>query len=183
MSGTKPFFDQVRKDFGSLTTKQVAGINAVLKASEGLPRSWIAYMLATAWHETNKTMEPVKEAYWLSEDWRKKNLRYYPWYGRGYVQLTWEENYKAMDKELGLNGVLAKNPDKALEPDIAARVLVNGMTKGKYDGQGRGLAVFIPCDIGTLEQFRQARRTVNIMDKADLIAGYAIKFQEALQRG
>lgn len=182
MSGTKSFFDYVRKTFGSLTTKQVAGFNAVIDAAAGLPTSWVAYMLATAWHETNKTMEPVKEAYWLSEDWRKRNLRYYPWYGRGYVQLTWEENYKAMDKDLGLNGVLAKDPDKALDPMIAAKVLVNGMTKGKYDGQGRGLKVFLPCDIGTVEQFRQARRTVNIMDKADLIAGYAVKFQEALQQ-
>lgn len=58
-----------------------------------------AYVIATSYWETNKTMVPVKEAYWLSENWRKDNLRYYPWYGRGYVQLTWEDNYKKASKE------------------------------------------------------------------------------------
>ena len=177
---SKKFFDTVRKTYGALNSKQVEGFNAVLEATDGLPTSWRAYILATAWHETNQTMQPVVEAYWLSEAWRKKNLRYYPWHGRGYVQLTWEENYKEMDRELKLNGALIKNPDKALEPDIAAKILVVGMTKGKYDKQGRGLKVFLPCDVADLEQFRQARRTVNLMDKATEIANVALTFQKAL---
>lgn len=57
-------------------------------------KSQIAYVLATVEWETAKTFKPVREAFWLSEAWRKKNLRYYPFYGRGYVQLTWEKNYK-----------------------------------------------------------------------------------------
>ena len=41
----------------------------------------IAYVLATVEHETANTFKPIKEAYWLSENWRKRNLRYYPYYG------------------------------------------------------------------------------------------------------
>ena len=64
------------------------------------PTAWCAYGLATAWWETNKTMQPVREAYWLSEAWRKPNLRYYPHYGRGYVQLTWKGDDKHPAYEL-----------------------------------------------------------------------------------
>ena len=71
----------------------------------GLLRNQAAYIMATAWWETAHTVEPVKEAYWVknAEAWRKKNLRYYPWYGRGYVQLTWERNYIHAGKQLGLD--------------------------------------------------------------------------------
>src|SRR5690554_6137901 len=85
-----------------------------------LLRNQLAYLLATAMRETGHTMKPVKEAYWLSEAWRKKNLRYYPWYGRGYVQLTWEENYKKAQKILGLGTKLTDNPDSVMDPDISA---------------------------------------------------------------
>ena len=60
---------------------------------EGLSDRHTAYVLATAYHETAHTMKPVREAFWLSEGWRRDNLRYYPWYGRGYAQLTWRRNY------------------------------------------------------------------------------------------
>ncbi len=43
----------------------------------------IAYVIATVEWETGNTFKPVKEAYWLSEDWRRRNLRYYPYFGRG----------------------------------------------------------------------------------------------------
>lgn len=39
----------------------------------GLSVKHTAYVLATAKWETNHTMKPVREAYWLSEDWRRKN--------------------------------------------------------------------------------------------------------------
>jgi peptidoglycan hydrolase-like protein with peptidoglycan-binding domain len=51
-----------------------------------------AYVLATTQWETNQTFKPVREAYWLSENWRKTHLRYHPFYGRGFVQLTWKNN-------------------------------------------------------------------------------------------
>jgi hypothetical protein len=43
----------------------------------------VAYVLATTEWETAQTFKPVREAFWLSEDWRRRNFRYYPYYGRG----------------------------------------------------------------------------------------------------
>lgn len=61
---------------------------------------------------------PVREAYWLSEAWRAANLRYYPYYGRGFVQLTWESNYRAAGNAIGID--LVAEPDRALDPSVAA---------------------------------------------------------------
>lgn len=183
------FYKAVRGSLGALEQSQVDGFGAVLQAIAlaGWPVSWAAYALATAWWETARTMQPVKEAYWLSEAWRKKNLRYYPWYGRGYVQLTWEDNYKWADRELGLNGALLANPDKAMEPEIAAAILIRGMEQGAFskDRKGpRSLARYLPTDReATKEEFRLARPIINIMDKASEIAGLAVKFQDALKAG
>ena len=67
----------------------------------------LAYVLGTVQRETANTYLPVREAYWLSEEWRKRNLRYYPAYGRGLVQITWDSNYTRManiiKKELGVD--------------------------------------------------------------------------------
>ncbi len=78
------------------------GLEAVLGAAKaaGWPLAFTAYALATACHETAYTMQPVREAFWLSENWRRTHLRYYPFYGRGYVQLTWKANYERADREL-----------------------------------------------------------------------------------
>jgi hypothetical protein len=182
----KPFFDHIRKPlFGRLTTKQVSGhedIIAELKKRK-VPLAHAAYVLATAYHETAKTMQPVREGLKASDAWRKRNLRYYPWYGRGHVQLTWEENYRKADKKLGLGGSLVANPDLALDSKVSAEVLVLGSVEGWFSGDKRGrhtLARHITK--GTLAEFRQARRIINIMDKADLIAGHALVYQEALKK-
>lgn len=156
-------------------TKGHAG--AIIKAckAEKLLRNECAYVLATAQWETAHTMEPVREAYWLSETWRKNNLRYYPWYGRGFVQLTWEDNYRRAQKELGLGTMLTDNPDAAMDPEIAADILVLGMKEGWFTGEKLS-------DYITLQRsdFRNARRIVNAMDKADQIATLAEDYDDWL---
>src|SRR5215469_16072582 len=82
--------------------------------AKNLLRNQAAYVLATAYWETARTMKPVVEAYWLSEDWRRQHLRYYPWYGRGFVQITWEPNYAKAAQETGAD--LLKHPELALDP-------------------------------------------------------------------
>ena len=78
------FFNTVRKQLhqGKLNQEQVDGYEAILNELDcyNLSTQEKAYMLATAYHETKYTMQPVREAYWLPEAWRKKNLRYYPHY-------------------------------------------------------------------------------------------------------
>jgi putative chitinase len=139
-------------------------------------RQQTAYILATAFWETAQTMKPVKEAYWLSENWRKNNLRYYPWYGRGYVQLTWEENYEKAQRKLNLGTMLTSNPDRAMTPKYAAKILVQGMMDGWFTG--KPLTKYID---GRRTDYLNARRVVNLMDKAGTIRGLALKYEAALE--
>jgi putative chitinase len=184
-----PFFGALRHGLMGPTLEQneVGGCNAILTAMAGVPRAYCAYALATAWHETNATMQPVREAYWLSEAWRKKHLRYWPWYGRGYVQLTWQTNYERADEELGLGGSLLQNPDRAMELAIAAQVMRHGMIDGWFAGDRIGrhtLARHLPESGDASEsQFTSARRIINGTDKALAIARHALQFQSALKAG
>lgn len=140
---------------------------------QGVLRNQLAYILATAKWETAHTMRPVKEAYWLSEEWRRKNLRYWPWYGRGYVQLTWQDNYIRAGRKLGLD--LTTNPDTVMEPEVAAQILVTGSMEGWFTGKK------IP-DYITLDRsdFTGARRVINGTDKAKEIAAIAEEYDAAL---
>jgi len=141
----------------------------------GCLRNQVAYILATAYWETARTMKPVVEAYWLSETWRKNNLRYYPWHGRGFVQLTWEANYKKASRELGIDFIA--DPDKLLEPENSAKILVKGSMEGWFTGKG------IPNYI-TLSKsdFVGARRVINGVDKKHEIAGIARQYDVELKK-
>jgi len=139
----------------------------------GLLRNQAAYVLATALWETAHKVKPVKEAFWLSEGWRKDNLRYYPWYGRGYVQLTWEANYKKAGQKLGKDFIT--NPDAVMEPKNSAEILVVGSKEGWFTGKKLG-------DYITLNKsdFEGARRIINGTDKKEEIARIAREYDEAL---
>lgn len=133
----------------------------------------LAYILATVHWETNATFKPVVEAYWLSEDWRRKNLRYYPYHGRGFVQITWGYNYKKFSDILGKD--LVKNPDLALDPEISAFIAVYGMIHGTFTG--KRLSDYINSD--TINYF-SARRIINGTDRAKEIAALASKYESEL---
>lgn len=183
------FYKTVRARLGSLNPSQVDGFETVLNAIATAPLAHQAYMLATAWHETAKTMQPVREAFNLSEAWRKKNLRYWPWYGRGYVQTTWQSNYARLDAEAAKAGLtkpgeILANLDLAMRPDIAAFALRRGMEEGWYDAQGKKMAQRLPTSgTATRAQYINARYLVNIQDKAADIEAYAQAFERALRDG
>lgn len=178
------FYDIVRRKLfaGTLTQDQVDGINAVLDEWERRKITdlrWLAYMLATDKHETNATMQAVREAYWLTEEWRKAHLRYWPFYGRGLVQLTWEENYRKMGAFLDLP--LVENPDLALELGAAVTIMFEGMLRaetGVGDFTGHSLEMYFS---GTKDDPIGARKIINGTDKAPLIAGYHYDFLAALR--
>jgi hypothetical protein len=140
-----------------------------------LLRNQTAYVLATTYWETARTMEPVREAFWVkdAEGWRQRNLRYYPWYGRGYVQITWEANYQRLGGRLSLD--LTTDPDVVMRPDIAVQILVIGMKEGLFTGQR--LADYITLQASN---YRGARRIVNGMDEANAIAELARDYETAL---
>lgn len=94
----------------------------------------IAYILATAQHETDNFTAPDehygrRQARKLGYDGGEE------YFGRGYVHLTHLENYNRFDALLGLNGELVRNPTLAKEPEIAAKVLVIGMRDGLFTGK------------------------------------------------
>jgi hypothetical protein len=130
----------------------------------------IAYILATTEWETNYTYNPVKEAYWLSETWRRKNLRYYPYYGRGLVQITWEENYKKFSDILNID--LVGNPDLALDFDVAKFILVYGFKHGSFTG--KNISEFINK---TKVNYLGARQCINGTDHASDIKQIANKLE------
>jgi len=135
------FLDNVTADLHALGgQKQMAGMKAIIDGFEahlaGADLRWLAYMLATAFHETAATMEPVREAFWLSENWRKTHLSYYPYYGRGYVQLTHKGNYKKAGDDIGVD--LVNTPDLAMNPAHAAHVMFIGMTEGWFRSDSHG---------------------------------------------
>jgi predicted chitinase len=115
----------------------------------------IAYMLATAQHETRNFNAP-------EEDFGRAQARKLgyrggeEYFGRGYVHLTHNDNYQKFDKLLGMNGELTRNPDLAKDPEIAAKVLVVGMRDGLFTG--KKLDRYIDEDSHDLYN---ARRTVN----------------------
>lgn len=178
------FYKALRASFGPLEQGQVEGLEMLLGAfgEARWPISWAAYGLATAWHETNRTMQPVREAYWLSEDWRRAHLRYFPWYGRGYVQLTWQRNYENADHALGLNGGLVADPDCALRPDIAARICVWGMEGGAFTQ--KRLSDYLPLSgKAGFDAYKGARRIINGTDQNEKVAKEALVFEGALEAG
>ncbi|WP_374414198.1 hypothetical protein [Novosphingobium colocasiae] len=175
------FFAAVRQVTGSLTQAQVNILNLLLVAAGGAgwPIGWLAYGLATAWHEARF----LPQAEWglgRGKPYARPGKYGQAQYGRGLVQLTWDSNYEWADKALGLNGQLLRNFDLALDPAIATRILVKGMQEGAFTG--RRLGQYIVAR-GTPEAFVNARRIINGTDKAPLIASYARLFLSALDKG
>ena len=178
------FYGALRASLGDLTQQQVDGFNVLLAAigAARWPIAWAAYGLATAWWETAKTMQPVEEAFWKDDAWRRRNLRYYPWHGRGYVQLTWQANYEKASEELQLGQAMLADPKLAMRPDIASKILVRGMEQGWFTK--KKLADYLPIDgEAGHEAFKQARRIINGTDKWVEIAKLAEKIQAALKAG
>lgn len=187
------FFGAIRSSLfhGKLTTAQVAGIESILKITSRITdRRHVAYMLATAYHETGEKMVPVREGFASTDAGARKIVAKYKYgapdpvtghvyYGRGHVQLTWAANYKTMGKLLGVD--LYNNPDLALDPDLSARILMEGMLlgqSGKGDFTGKSLEdYFNACTDDPVG----ARRIINGTDKASKIASYHAAFLMALR--
>jgi predicted chitinase len=153
---------------------QAAIVAACKAAGLGL-KAQQAYVLATAEWETNHTFKPVREAYWLpnAETWRKAHLAYYPYYGRGYVQLTWRDNYDKYGRILGLD--LVANPDLALDHYGATFVIVQGFKTGAFTGHK--LSEYVNAH-GS--DFKAARFCINGQDKAQDIADLAEAYLKKL---
>jgi hypothetical protein len=200
------YFDSVRASLfaGTLSQQQVDGQNDIIDVWETLPSRfpdlaldlrWLAYMLATTYHETSQEMWPIEEygkgagmAYGKPDPETGQT-----YYGRGYVQLTWKDNYQRATTELELTGLddLVWHAANALDPVIAAKVMYRGMYRGWFRSDSKGPQTLPRYFSATADDAYTAREIIN-GDKATipswsygesigiLIAGYHQKFLSAL---
>lgn len=96
--------------------------------------------------------------------------------GRGYPQTTGRENYTKASKVVGVD--LVNDPDRAMEPRIAARILIEGSERGMFTG--KKLSDFL---LRAVPDYYNARSVINADVKANgaKIAGYARSFEAALK--
>ncbi len=160
---------------GHLTPRQIDGIGRLIAAwtrdHAGCDPRWFAYILATVQHETARSFQPIEEVGCGAG--KAYGTRYY---GRGLCQLTWETNYARFGTLLGVD--LLADPARALEPGLATKILFRGMIEGLYTG--RKLAEYIA---GAKCDWIAARRIVNGLDRAALIADYARAYSQAIGCG
>lgn len=191
MKDPTAFFASVRGITKGLHQTQVDTINYLLEAASHWPVSWLAYGLATGWHEAR--LASIKEfggdAYYhrmydiegnrphvaraLGNVIPGDGVRYC---GRGLPQLTGRTNYYNAGKALGLD--LIENPDLVLDLKVGVDVMVWGMETGAFTG--KSLADYTqPWGLDYLN----ARKIINGTDRADDIAKLAVRFQAAVQAG
>lgn len=194
MINRKFFFDQARNTLfgGSLNAKQVKGLTAILDEwdanySQNDDR-WLAYMLGTTHHETGRTIQPIEE--WgkgknlpygtrlkMAKDKSGKRIRYSDtneiFYGRGFVQLTWYENYAKAGQKL--NQDFLNNAAGVMEISNATKILFLGMIEGWFTG-AKLSTFFNP----TTEDWKNARKIINGLDKWDLIKDHSLKYYAAI---
>lgn len=178
------FFTDYTKKFGGFSAKTESAIKAIIQANDTykLSIAQLAYLLATAYHETAHDFIPKKEygsadyfirrywnnlkqRVWLGNDTAQEAVKYC---GRGLVQITGEVNYEKFG--------IADDPEKALELAKAIEIIYKGMMGGMFTG--KKLSKYIneqSCD------FYDARRVINGLDKASLIEGYANGFYRLLK--
>lgn len=204
------FYDWLRGNVmlgPKISPSEYQGCTAILHAcaADGWGIAWTADALGTAYLETAHTMLPIHEmggtAYFFRRydpqgqrpDIAKTLGNTSPgdgarYHGRGNVQLTGRKNYTLADKKLREMGILKPgeslivNPDLALRPDVAAAIMVEGMTNGWFTGK-RLSDYFDMHGVGTREGFKGSRRIINGQDRADDLAEYCLNFQTALQAG
>ena len=190
---------KVRAIFGGkLTQEQVDGINIILETMDRdefkvVDKRHAAYILATSFWETGRTMEAVKEK--TDKTGEQYFFRMYDingsrpqvakrlgntipgdgikFAGRGQVQLTGRTNYTNMGKYLKLD--LVNKPDLLLDTKISARVLVYGLLNGSFTGVS--IKKYLTS---TKTDYVNARRVVNGVDKAEEIASIAKSFERAI---
>lgn len=169
----KFFFDYTRLHLfgGSFKQSQVEGLTSILDYWEtnysDKDDRWLAYMFATAHHETDRKFQAIEEY------GKGRGKSYPPYYGRGLVQLTWKTNYEKMGKLFKVD--LVNHPEKALDLDLSVKIMFYGMTNGSFTG--KKLSDYFNPNKG---EWVSARRIINILDKANLIAGYGKQFYAAI---
>lgn len=176
-------------EFGVLRSEQEEGYRFLLgKCQDSAKITRVdahAYVLETVYWETAKTMQPITE-YDNKAKTYLKSKDYYPWIGRGYVQLTWKENYKKFGDAIGVD--LIANPKLANDPETAWLILEEGMTNMNLN-PGHNDPEFTKYTLemyftDEISDFLNARKIINPGDKKTYaeIGKRAMKIAELLEK-
>lgn len=181
----------------SITKSQVQGTEAILDEAErrGTPLRHLAYILATAYHESAHTMQAVRETLantddkairildrsfaagnlsWVKTPYWRKDADGKSWLGRGLVQLTHKRNYQIMTPIVGAD--LVANPNMAMETRVAVKIMFDGMERGSFTAHKLSAHI---NDQKT--DYYNARRIINGIESAAKVATYAKQFEAALR--
>lgn len=194
------FFDELHETLfpNGLNAAQYQGTEKILdywsQSHAALDDRFLAYILATAYHETGRAMQPVRETFansddqaiarlqrayergqlpWVKRPYWNKDSQGKSWFGRGLVQLTHRDNYQRVGNNLGID--LTTDPSAALDDDNAIRIIVEGMIGGWFSGPK--LADFFH---GKTADWLHARGIINGSESAQKVAGYGKSFYRAL---
>jgi hypothetical protein len=202
MKNPAAFYDRCRdRDLLGpvITPSELAGCEAIINGAfaAGWSDADLAYGLATAWHETAHTMQPIRE--FCGPEYLRRNYDVtgrdpvrarrmgntaagdgVKYCGRGFVQLTWKANYAKAAAKLGQP--LVTRPDLAMVPIVAAGIMAWGMADGWFTGK-RSRDYLPRSGDADLVDFIAARRIINGQDRARDIALFAMDFQEAVKAG
>jgi len=190
------FFSAFRIQFKDPNPSQIQGYDAIFDywdKSDLTDNRWLAYALATAFHETGEDLQPVREGFASSdqgsinavtslfnrgiigENYALREANGQSYFGRGLVQITFGDNYKKLGKAIGIGNQLYDNPSLALNMDIAVKILFKGMVDGLYTTHS-----FRKYFFEDRTDWFNARKIINGLDKADLIEDYGQKFFRCL---
>lgn len=188
------------KIIGRLNQSQVDAFNFIvgeMDKDKSISYPQGAYILATIWHETARTMLPIaeygkgkgrvygtwyknsKDQLYSFKDGSKTTVYLYDeyphlYYGRGETQNTWFTNYEKLSKVFGVD--FLSNPDLLLTQEWSTKVTLYSMKTGLYTGKKLSDYIY-----QSKKDYVGARRIINGTDKAQLIAGYAEMFEKALR--
>lgn len=184
------FYSSVTKElfFNSLPAWQKDPLDAIMDEWERLDRhiTECAYLMATAYHESGRFKYDEEIGKGAGKKYGEEiflsSSKTVAFYGRGWPQHTWLTNYAKLSVRATL--AFGKEMDFVNKPDainasdeVQAWAMWECMISGLWTG--KNFADYKNAE-GVLDYF-EARRIVNGTDRADLIAGYARKFEEALK--
>jgi putative chitinase len=162
---------------------QVTSIGVIVDEFERRKLSdvrWLAYILATVWHEA-RFMSVAEIGRGKGKDYGVPHkLTGKVYYGRGFPQLTWYDNYLKFERTL-INMPLTTNPELALIVPVSVAILFEGMTTGVTAKDSFTKYQLHDFFSATVDDPVNARRIINGTDDARLIAGHHYAILDVLE--
>lgn len=168
-------FALLKNNFGVLKQSQIDSFNIFFDEWDGKDKRHLAYILATVWHETAKTMLPIEEYGKGKGKAYSKLENGISYYGRGHVQVTWLVNYNMLTIRNKNGWDFVNNPSLLLQNKPSIWATFYGMRTGLFTS--KKLSDYFNNE---KNDPKNARKIINGLDKAELIVGYYNNFLNSI---